>query len=86
MPSRPPVEQNGYGLDAVWNDDFHHSAIVALTGRREAYFSDHLGRPQEFISAAKYGYLYQGQYYAWQNQSARHLFPGHRCEALHYLS
>jgi maltooligosyltrehalose trehalohydrolase len=63
-----PVEQNGYGLDAVWNDDFHHSAVVALTGRREAYFSDHLGRPQEFISAAKYGYLYQGQYYAWQNQ------------------
>ncbi len=63
-----PVEQDGYGLDAVWNDDFHHSAVVALTGRREAYFSDNLGRPQEFISAAKYGYLYQGQYYAWQNQ------------------
>ena len=62
-----PVEQNGYGFDAVWNDDFHHSAIVALTGRREGYFSDHLGRPQEFISAAKYGFLYQGQYYAWQN-------------------
>jgi maltooligosyltrehalose trehalohydrolase len=62
-----PVEQNGYGLNAVWNDDFHHSAIVALTGSREAYLSDHLGRPQEFISAAKYGYLYQGQYYAWQN-------------------
>jgi maltooligosyltrehalose trehalohydrolase len=61
-------QQSGYGLDAVWNDDFHHSAVVALTGRREAYFSDHLGRPQEFISAAKYGYLYQGQYYAWQNQ------------------
>ncbi len=63
-----PVEQNGYGLDGVWNDDFHHSAVVALTGRREAYFSDHLGRPQEFISAAKYGYLYQGQYYAWQKK------------------
>jgi maltooligosyltrehalose trehalohydrolase len=63
-----PVEQHGYGLDAVWNDDFHHSAVVALTGRREAYFSDHLGRPQEFISAAKYGFLYQGQHYAWQKQ------------------
>jgi maltooligosyltrehalose trehalohydrolase len=58
--------QNGYGLDAVWNDDFHHSAVVAVTGRREAYFSDHFGLPQEFISAAKYGYLYQGQYYSWQ--------------------
>jgi maltooligosyltrehalose trehalohydrolase len=62
-------EQGGYGLDAVWNDDFHHSAVVALTGRREAYLSDHMGRPQEFISAAKYGYLFQGQYYAWQNQT-----------------
>jgi maltooligosyltrehalose trehalohydrolase len=64
-----PIEENGYGLDAVWNDDFHHSAVVALTGRREAYFSDHLGRPQEFISAAKYGYLFQGQYYHWQKQA-----------------
>ncbi len=63
-----PIEQNGFGLDGVWNDDFHHSAVVALTGRREAYFSDHMGRPQEFISAAKYGYLYQGQYYAWQKK------------------
>ncbi|MBV8630872.1 MAG: malto-oligosyltrehalose trehalohydrolase [Silvibacterium sp.] len=63
-----PVEEDGYGLDAVWNDDFHHSAVVALTGHREAYFSDHFGRPQEFISSAKYGYLYQGQYYSWQKK------------------
>jgi maltooligosyltrehalose trehalohydrolase len=55
-------------LDALWNDDFHHSALVALTGRNEAYYSDYLGRPQEFIAAAKYGYLYQGQWYRWQNQ------------------
>ncbi|HTD56389.1 MAG TPA: malto-oligosyltrehalose trehalohydrolase [Silvibacterium sp.] len=63
------VEEGGFGLDGVWNDDFHHSAVVALTGRREAYFSDHLGRPQEFISSAKYGYLYQGQYYSWQKNA-----------------
>jgi maltooligosyltrehalose trehalohydrolase len=64
-----PVEEGGNGLDALWNDDFHHSAHVALTGRREAYFSDHRGTPQEFISAAKYGYLFQGQRYAWQKQA-----------------
>jgi maltooligosyltrehalose trehalohydrolase len=58
----------GYTADAAWNDDFHHSAAVALTGRRQAYFSDHRGTPQEFISAAKYGYLFQGQRYAWQKQ------------------
>lgn len=56
----------GFGLDALWNDDFHHSAIVALTGRNEAYYSDYNGAPQEFVSAIKYGYLYQGQWYAWQ--------------------
>jgi maltooligosyltrehalose trehalohydrolase len=63
-----PREAGGFGLDALWNDDFHHSAIVALTGRGEAYYSDTHGEPQEFISAAKYGYLYQGQHYHWQQQ------------------
>jgi maltooligosyltrehalose trehalohydrolase len=64
---RPPA-QGGYGLDALWNDDFHHSAMVALTGRSEAYYTDYHGTPQEFISALKWGYLYQGQWYSWQKQ------------------
>ena len=62
-------DQGGYGLDALWNDDFHHTGRVALTGRREAYYTDYLGRPQELISAAKRGFLYQGQHYSWQNQA-----------------
>jgi maltooligosyltrehalose trehalohydrolase len=61
-------EEGGYGLDALWNDDFHHSATVAVTGRNEAYYSDHLGSPQELISAMKRGYLFQGQWYSWQNK------------------
>jgi maltooligosyltrehalose trehalohydrolase len=61
-------DAGGYGLDALWNDDFHHSAIVALTGRNEAYYTDYLGKAQEFISMAKYGYLYQGQRYKWQEK------------------
>jgi maltooligosyltrehalose trehalohydrolase len=64
-----PVDEEGYGLDALWNDDFHHSAIVAATGRREAYYSDHDGSPQELVSAAKHGYLFQGQWYRWQRQA-----------------
>jgi maltooligosyltrehalose trehalohydrolase len=40
--------------------------MVALTGRSEAYYSDYRGTPQEFVSAAKYGFLYQGQRYKWQ--------------------
>ena len=61
-----PAGRGGYGLDGLWNDDFHHSAMVALTGRGEAYYSDYRGAPQEFVSAAKYGFLYQGQRYKWQ--------------------
>jgi maltooligosyltrehalose trehalohydrolase len=60
------LRSGGYGMDALWNDDFHHSAMVALTGRNEAYFTDYLGSPQEFISACKWGYLFQGQFSAWQ--------------------
>ncbi len=61
-----PRSEGGDDLDGLLNDDFHHSAVVALTGLREAYYTDYLGSPQEFISAAKYGYLFQGQPYSWQ--------------------
>ena len=63
-----PLESKGYGLNAVWNDDFHHTARVALTGRREAYYQDYEGTAQEFVNAAKWGYLYQGQWYTWQEK------------------
>ncbi len=69
----------GYGGDALWNDDAHHSAVVALVGRREAYYRDYMGSPQELVSCARYGYLYQGQWYSWQQgrrgTPALDLFP-----------
>ena len=63
-----PERRGGFGLDALWNDDFHHSAVVAATGRAEAYYSDHRGTPQELMSAVKWGYLFQGQRYEWQDR------------------
>ena len=66
---------NGTALDiaaaftgVIEDNDFHHSAMVALTGRSEAYYSDYRGTAQEFISAIKYGYLFQGQWYSWQGK------------------
>jgi maltooligosyltrehalose trehalohydrolase len=59
--------EGGCDVDGMWNDDLHHSAVVRLTGKREAYYTDHLGKAQEFVSAAKYGFLFQGQYYSWQD-------------------
>lgn len=63
-----PSDRGGYGMDALWNDDFHHSAMVAMTGKNPAYYTDYLGSPQEFISSVKWGYLYQGQRYKWQKK------------------
>ncbi|MBC7926474.1 MAG: malto-oligosyltrehalose trehalohydrolase [Bryobacteraceae bacterium] len=65
---RPLMSKHGFGMDGLWNDDLHHSASVAMTGHNEAYYTDYLGNSQEFISALKYGYLYQGQWYKWQKQ------------------
>jgi maltooligosyltrehalose trehalohydrolase len=67
-----PTDRGGYGLDALWNDDFHHSAWVVLSGHNEAYYSDFRGSPQEFISSAKYGYLFQGQHYSWHKKRRGH--------------
>jgi maltooligosyltrehalose trehalohydrolase len=76
-----PLDEGGYGLDAMWNDDFHHTARVALTGRREAYYTDYGGTPQEFISAVKRGFLYQGQFYRWQKQPRGTLVTGQPAHA-----
>lgn len=35
-----PAEADGYGIDAQWNDDFHHALHVALTGETTGYYAD----------------------------------------------
>ena len=63
-----PETAGGYGLDGLWNDDFHHSLTVATTGLREAYYTDYLGTSQEILSCLKYGFLYQGQRHIWHKK------------------
>jgi maltooligosyltrehalose trehalohydrolase len=61
-----PASQGGYGIDGIFNEDFHHSLRVKLTGVREAYLSDYEGTSREWLSALQ-GFLFQGQYYSWQD-------------------
>jgi maltooligosyltrehalose trehalohydrolase len=70
------VELGGFGLDGLWNDDFHHSAVVALSGHRQAYYSDYHGTSNEWLAAAKHGFLYQGQRSTWQKQRRGHSTRG----------
>jgi maltooligosyltrehalose trehalohydrolase len=57
-----------FGVDALWNDDWHHTSRVALTEFREAYYTDYRGTANELASMARHGFLYQGQHYSWQKQ------------------
>ena len=61
--------EGGWGLDAIWNDDFHHAAVIALAGARWAYYSDYRGEAREFVSCARHGFLFQGQHYPWQKKA-----------------
>jgi maltooligosyltrehalose trehalohydrolase len=57
---RPP-ELGGYGLDAQWNDDFHHALHTLLTGERTGYYED-FGRLQDLAKAFAEGFVYSGAY------------------------
>ncbi|MFC1938946.1 DUF3459 domain-containing protein [Chloroflexota bacterium] len=54
-------EQGGYGLDAQWNDDFHHALHVLLTGEQNGYYQDFDGLGH-LVKAFQEGFVYVGQY------------------------
>ncbi|MGH9712754.1 MAG: malto-oligosyltrehalose trehalohydrolase [Candidatus Acidiferrales bacterium] len=51
----------GFGLDALWNDDFHHALHVLLTGEHDGYYAD-FGTVSQLACAISEGFIYTGQY------------------------
>jgi maltooligosyltrehalose trehalohydrolase len=58
-----PKERGGFGLDAQWLDDFHHSLRALLTEERSGYYADY-GQVSHFVKAVKEGFVYSGEYSA----------------------
>jgi len=56
-----PRELGGYGLDAQWCDDFHHSLRALLTAERTGYYQD-FGELAHLAKSFREGYVYSGQY------------------------
>jgi maltooligosyltrehalose trehalohydrolase len=56
-----PQESGGYGLDAQWNDDFHHALHVLLTGEKSGYYRD-FGSIRQMVKAFQEGFIYSGEY------------------------
>jgi maltooligosyltrehalose trehalohydrolase len=78
-----PPEDGGYGIDGLWNDDFHHACRVAATGNAEGYYRDFRGSPQELISTIRLNYLYQGQ---WNPRQAKYRgTPSRHLAAPHFV-
>jgi maltooligosyltrehalose trehalohydrolase len=54
--------EGGWGLDAVWADDFHHQMRRALAGDREGYYADYTGSMADVAATLRRGWFYTGQY------------------------
>jgi maltooligosyltrehalose trehalohydrolase len=56
-------EAHGYGLDAQWNDDFHHSLFTILNtgGEGKGYYSD-FGSMERLAKALTQVFVYDGIY------------------------
>ncbi|MFH1926382.1 MAG: malto-oligosyltrehalose trehalohydrolase [Chloroflexota bacterium] len=61
------VPAGGYGLDAQWNDDFHHAVHVLLTGEKTGYYQDY-GEFRQLVKAFEEGFVYSGQYSAYRRR------------------
>ncbi|GAA1007767.1 malto-oligosyltrehalose trehalohydrolase [Streptomyces sp. F-3] len=58
-----PRAQNGLGLHAQWNDDFHHALHAALTGESQGYYADFARAPLAAVAKTlTHGYFHDGTY------------------------
>jgi maltooligosyltrehalose trehalohydrolase len=62
-----PPEHGGYGLDAQWNDDFHHAVHALISGERSGYYAD-FGSMRDVATALTDGFVFQGQHSAFRNR------------------
>ena len=56
-----PSSAGGWGLDAVWADDFHHQVRVHVAGDREGYYEDFSGTTADLAATIRQGWFYTGQ-------------------------
>jgi maltooligosyltrehalose trehalohydrolase len=56
-----PRELGGFGIDAQWNDDFHHCVHTLLTGESDGYYAD-FGEVAQLGKSLREGFVYSGGY------------------------
>ncbi len=56
-----PTSKDGWGMDGVWADDFHHQIRVAFAHDRDGYFQDYRGTAEDIATTIRRGWFYCGQ-------------------------
>ena len=60
-------EAGGYGLDAQWNDDFHHALRALLTNDLAGYYGD-FGLFSDLVKGFSEGFILSGGYSAYRRR------------------
>jgi maltooligosyltrehalose trehalohydrolase len=60
-------DRSGYGLDAQWDEDFHHCLHTVLTGEHSGYYSD-FGKMEQLAKTLRHAFAYDGQYSAYRDR------------------
>ncbi|MDY0104858.1 MAG: malto-oligosyltrehalose trehalohydrolase [Lentimicrobium sp.] len=74
-----PKSAGGFGLDAQWNDDFHHALHALITGERDGYYHD-FGSLRHLSKALRKGFVYDGQYSRFRRRRHGNSSEGRPCQ------
>ena len=55
------LNNDGYGLDAQWCDEWHHAMHAYLTGEKKGYYAD-FGKVQHLVKSFNHAYVFNGTY------------------------
>jgi maltooligosyltrehalose trehalohydrolase len=78
-----PLEAHGYGMDAQWSDDFHHSLFTLLWCDPGRGYYDDFGTMDDLVKSLKQVFVYDGVYSRYRNH--RHGRPVEGLSAHHFL-
>jgi maltooligosyltrehalose trehalohydrolase len=74
-----PLNKGGYGLDAQWNDDFHHAVHTLLTGEKDGYYMD-FGRTGQLAKSLRERFVYSGEYSHYRRRRHGNSAKGRKAE------
>ncbi|HEY1170256.1 MAG TPA: malto-oligosyltrehalose trehalohydrolase [Verrucomicrobiae bacterium] len=68
----------GFGMNAMWADDFHHVMKMCLKPEHIAHFKSYEGTVDELVKTLNHGWLYRGQSFPYWGRTR-----GTECNDLH---